>query len=76
MVLLDKETPLTEGTEVVVTLLAGEPGSSAAILAAVENAPQVPAEWVDELERLIAEGRRPSSPPVLFPNEPGSRENG
>ncbi len=76
MVLLDKETPLTEGTEVLVTPLAGERGSSAAILAAMDNSPKVPAEWVDELERLIAEGRRPPSPPVLFPDEPGVQENG
>ena len=76
VVLLDKETPLTEGTEVLVTPVAGERGSSAAILAAMDNSPKVPAEWVDELERLIAEGRRPPSLPVLFPNEPGPQENG
>jgi hypothetical protein len=76
VVLLDKETPLTEGTEVLVTPVAGASGSPAAILAAMENSPKVPAEWVDELERLIAEGRRPSSPPVLFPDEPGCQEDG
>ena len=76
VVVLDKETPLPEGSEVLVTPVAGVPNSPAAILAAMDNSPMVPAEWVDELERLIAEGRRPPSPPVLFPNEPGSRENG
>lgn len=74
VVLLEKETPLTEGTEVLVTPVAGAPGSPAAILAAVENAPHVPAQWVDELERLIAEGQRVSAPPVLFQDEPGSQE--
>jgi hypothetical protein len=76
VVLLDKATPLTEGTKVLVTPVAGVLGSPAAILAAVENSPKVPAEWVDELERLIAEGRRPPSPPVSFPDESGSQENG
>lgn len=76
VVLLDEETVLTEGTEVLVTPVAGTPGAPAAIIAAMENSPKVPAEWVDELEQLIAEGRRPPSPPVLFPDKPGSREIG
>jgi hypothetical protein len=76
VVLLDKETPLTEGTEVLVTPVAGERGSSAAILAAMDNSSKVPAKWVDELERLIAEGRRPPSPPVLFPDDPDGQESG
>lgn len=59
VVLLEKETSLTEGTEVLVTPVAGPAGSPAAILAAVENSPKGPAEWVDERERLIGEGRRP-----------------
>ena len=75
VVLLDAEMPLTEGTEVLVTPLAGAPGSPAAIVAAMDNAPKVPPEWVDELEQLIAEGRRPPAPPVTFLDEPGSREN-
>src|SRR5260370_1368 len=58
MVLLDKETPLTEGTEVLVMPLSGAPGSPAAILAAMDNSPKVPSEWVHELERLIAESVR------------------
>jgi hypothetical protein len=75
MVLLDKETPLTEGTEVLVTPVDGAPGSPAAILAAMENSPKVPPEWVDELEQLIAQGRRPPAPPVSFLDEPSSPEN-
>ena len=31
---------------------------------------------VDELAHLIAEGRRPPSPPVVFPNVPEMQENG
>jgi hypothetical protein len=50
-------------------------GSPAAILAALEKLPKVPPEWVDELEQLIAEGRRPASRPVVFPDEPASQEN-
>jgi hypothetical protein len=69
VVSLDKETPLTEGTEVLVTPVACVLGSPAAILAAMENSPKVPAECVDELEQLIAEAWRPPSPPVLFLNE-------
>lgn len=59
VVLLEKEPALTEGTEVLVTPVAGTPGTAAAVLAAVESSPQVPAAWVDELEQLIASGRRP-----------------
>jgi hypothetical protein len=56
---LEKEPPLTEGTEVLVTPLALAPGTAAAVLAAVEAPPHVPVEWVDELEQVIAAGRRP-----------------
>lgn len=72
VVLLDEATPMTEGTEVLVTPVAGVPGSPAAILAAMENSPKVPAEWVDELEQFIAEGNRGPAPPELFLDEPGS----
>jgi hypothetical protein len=41
------------------TPVAGTPGTAAALLAAVESSPRVPAAWVDELEQLIAAGRRP-----------------
>jgi hypothetical protein len=74
VVLLEGETPLTEGTEVLVTPVAGAPGSPAAVLAAVAAAPQVPAEWVDELEQLIAQGRRPPARNDPFADEPGSPE--
>ena len=74
VVLLDKDTPLTEGTQVLVTPATAAPGSPAAILAAMNSAPHVPTEWVDELERLIAEGQRAPAPPVLFPEESGSQE--
>jgi hypothetical protein len=76
VVLLDQGAPLTEGTELLVTPVASPLGSSAAILAAMDNSPKVPAERVDELERLIAEGRRPPAAPVSFPDEPSRQENG
>jgi hypothetical protein len=75
VVLLDEQTPLTEGTEVLVTPVAGASGSPAGIVAAMENSPKVPPEWVDELEQLIADGRRPPAPPVSFLDEPGNQEN-
>jgi hypothetical protein len=74
VVLLDKDSRLTEGTEVLVTPVAGAPGSPAAIIAAAEGSPHVPAEWVDELERLIAEGQRPPVSPIIFADEPASQE--
>jgi hypothetical protein len=74
MIFLDEETPLTEGTEVLVTPVTGGPGSGAGILAAMENSPKVPPEWVDELEQLIAEGRRPPALPMSFLDEPGGPE--
>jgi hypothetical protein len=58
MVLLEPEATLPEGTAVVVTPVGGEPGTPAAILSVVDAAPHVPAAWVDELEKVIAEGRR------------------
>jgi hypothetical protein len=75
VVLLEEQTPLTEGTQVLVTPVAGAHGSAAAIVAAMENSPKVPPEWVDELEQLIAQGRRPPAPPVSFLDEPGSQES-
>lgn len=75
VVLLD-EPALSDGTEVLVTPVASAPGSAAAILAAMESSPKVPSEWVDELEQLIAEGRRPPSGPVSFTDHQGSQENG
>ena len=58
VVLLEHETPLGEGTEVLVTPVTNKPGTSAAVLAAVENSAPVPIEWVDELEQLILSGQR------------------
>lgn len=75
MVVLDKETVLAEGTEVVVTPVMAVPGSAAAILAAMEAAPRVPAEWVDELEQFITQGKRPPARLDLFPVEPLSQES-
>jgi hypothetical protein len=76
MVLLDQGTTLIEGTEVLVTAVNAPRSSGAAILAALDKLPKVPPEWVDELEQLIEEGQRPPSPPVEFPDEPASQENG
>jgi hypothetical protein len=61
MVLRERPVPLPDGTEVLVTPLSPEPGTSAAVLAAMAAEPHVPGAWVDELEQLIAEGQRPSS---------------
>jgi hypothetical protein len=36
------------------------PGTSTVLLAALAAAPPVPAEWVDELEQLIAQGQAPA----------------
>jgi hypothetical protein len=58
VVLEAHKPPLTEGAEVLVTPLPGA-GTGAAVLAALDAAPRVPAGWIDELEHLIAEGRRP-----------------
>ena len=54
-IVLDSGAHLGEGTEVVVTPITGQPGSPAAVIAAVDAAPSVPSAWVDELESLIAE---------------------
>jgi hypothetical protein len=66
--------PLAEGTEVLVTPLAPEPGTPAAVLAAMASEPHVPSEWVDELERLIAEGQRPPSAINPFDEESHGQE--
>jgi hypothetical protein len=74
VVLLQKDNPLTEGTEVLVTPVVDRPGSAAAVLAAVTISPQVPSEWVDELEHIIAQGQRPPMRRDPFPDELGSQE--
>lgn len=58
MILLDKEMTLKEGAEVVVTPLVAARGAAAAVLAAMASSPPIAAEWVDELEQVIAEGQR------------------
>jgi hypothetical protein len=68
IVLLEKPAALTEGTEVLI-IPVGKPGTAAAVLAAVEAPPHVPSEWVDELEELIAAGRRPPARNQLFEEE-------
>jgi hypothetical protein len=54
--------------------LRSAPGSSSSVLAALEKSPQVAAEGVDELEQLIALGRRPPARPNLSAEESGSEE--
>jgi hypothetical protein len=73
-VLLENQAQLREGTEVIVTPAVGARGSPAAIIAAMDAAPKVPGEWVDELERLIAQGSRPPATPDVFPEAEPSRE--
>jgi len=60
--------PLIDGTDVIVTPTSPQRGSASALLRAVESAPSVPREWVDELESLIAQGQRAPSRPDLFPD--------
>ncbi len=56
-----EQVTLAAGTEVVVTPSASAAGTSAAVLSALEDSPPVPEEWVDDLDALIAEGRRPAN---------------
>ena len=74
VVLLEKDSPLSEGTEVLVTPVDTAPGTAAAVLAAVAAPPHVPVEWVDELESLIAAGRRPPTDKDPFIEEGNNRE--
>ncbi len=64
--LREGEPPLADGTEVLVTPLPPEPGTPAAVLAAMARAPHVPSAWVDELEQLMAAGQRPPLRENLF----------
>jgi hypothetical protein len=75
LVLLDQQSELVDGTEVLVTPMAVSPGSPAAVLEAVASAHPVPIDWVDELEELIGEGRRPPAAPELFDDEAGNSES-
>jgi hypothetical protein len=70
IVLLEKAATLAEGTEVLITPV-GKPGTAAAVVAAVNAPPHVPPEWVDELEELIAAGRRPPARNHSFEEEQG-----
>jgi hypothetical protein len=69
VVLRNAGDDLADRTEVVVTPLPGETGSPVAVLAAVNNPPHVPPEWVDELDDRIALGRRPPAKPNPFPDD-------
>lgn len=60
--LLDAVQPLPEGTPVLVTALPAAVGTGAAVIAAADAAPRVPAAWVDELEQLIHAGERSADP--------------
>jgi hypothetical protein len=73
-VVLDEGTPLPDGTAVVVTPTAAgsaSRGDPTALLTALKAAPPVPAEWVDELETLIEQGRRPPTRLDPFADEAG-----
>jgi hypothetical protein len=56
-VVLENDVRLRDGVKVLVTPERAKAGTASALLDALEAAPPVPAEWVDELEQLIAEGR-------------------
>ena len=58
IVVLEGPVPLADGTHVLVTPLLPEPGTPAALLAAMEAEPHLTSEDVAELEKAIAEGRR------------------
>ncbi|HEY2911262.1 MAG TPA: hypothetical protein VGI99_13515 [Gemmataceae bacterium] len=68
VVMLDEATALSDGTEVTVTPLAKPMRNGPALVAAMTAAPQVPKEWVEELERLIEEGQRPPMKGPIFPD--------
>lgn len=57
--MLEEGTDLPDGAKVLVTPLKAENGSPQAVLAAMDAPPHVKPEDVDELMRLIKEGKRP-----------------
>jgi hypothetical protein len=61
LVVLERAAPLPDGTPVEVTPLHFEAGSPEALRAAMEAEPHLTAEDVAELEKAIAEGRRPAA---------------
>lgn len=69
VVQLDPGVSLADGTEVNITPVEHPVGSPARLIEALAAGPHVPKEWVDELERLIREGERPPSPPIIFPDD-------
>jgi hypothetical protein len=74
IVLQGEDAALCEGTEVLIVPLGAERGSPAAVLAAANAPPQIPAGWVDELDQLIAEGRRPPARPDPFAGDADGAE--
>ena len=74
IVLLEKPVALADGTEVLVMPLPPDPGTPAAVLAAMEAEPHLTQEDFEELEKAIAQGRRGPAPVELFPGTPGKSE--
>lgn len=58
-IMLEEGVALPEGAKVLVTPLEAEKGSPQALLAAMDAPPHCKPEDVDELMRLINEGKRP-----------------
>jgi hypothetical protein len=65
-VILDRPPPFADGTPVTVTFGATEPGNAANVLAALSRTKPIPADWMDEFERLITEGQRPPASILPF----------
>jgi hypothetical protein len=68
VVLEDAPMPLPDGTRVMVTPLP-EPGTPAALMAAIQAEPYLTAEDSAELERVLEAGRKPPSAASLFLDE-------
>jgi hypothetical protein len=73
VVLLDERRALPDGTVVLVTPVEPQPGTAAALIAAMEAGPHVPPDWVEELEQLIEAGQRPPTRENPFAEEDGSQ---
>jgi hypothetical protein len=61
----DALTALPEGTRVLVTPLP-EPGTMAALLAAIQAPPHLTGEAISELEAILEAGKPPTSPAPTF----------
>jgi hypothetical protein len=74
LVVLERPAPVPDGTPVEVRPLLYEAGSPEAVLRAMEAEPHVTLQDVGELERAIAQGRRPPATlePFADDTEPGS----